>query len=94
MGSTGFFQSVVVAAFGLIFTACGGSSQAPKEPSAVDDSTQTAPAQPEEPVATGSGVDVGMQFEDKGDSSKTDRTPPPTNSYKPGGKTKPGATPP
>ena len=94
MCSTSIFRCAVVAALGLIMTACGGSSQAAKAPVSVDDSTQTAPAQPEEPAATGSGVDVGMQFEDKGDSNKADRTPPPTNSYKPGGKTKQATTPP
>jgi hypothetical protein len=43
-------------------------------------------------VTAGHGVEVGMEFEDKGDTGeKRDRTPPPTPTYKPANKGKQAA---
>ncbi len=93
MQSRGIFQYSITTAISLVMTACGGSSQPAKDPSTVEDSPPAAPTQSDEPTATGSGVDAEMQFEDKGESTKADRTPPPTPSYKPTAKVKPESTP-
>ena len=69
-------------------TACGASSQSGKP--AEDPATATA-AEEQGPSAAGQGIDVGMQFEDKGEKEKVDRTPPPTPSYKPTTKNKQAA---
>ena len=94
MQMTGIIRYAVGASICFVITACAGHSQPAKDPSTHEEPTQAPAAQPEEPVASGSGVDVGMQFEDKGESTQADRTPPPTPAYKPGGKSKPASTPP
>jgi hypothetical protein len=71
-------------------TACGASSQAGKVPATAEEPA-VATTEAAEPANAGQGIDVGMQFEDKGEKEKTDRTPPPTQTYKPSVKNKQAA---
>ncbi len=72
-----------------VFTACGGSTPAANSPDSVEQAAIAESAEPVTPT-TGRGVEVGMEFEDKGDDAveKRDRTPPPTPTYKPSNKGK------
>jgi hypothetical protein len=72
----------------VLGTACGASSQAGKESATAGDPASAASAEPQEPTAAGQGIDVGVQYEDKGDKERADRTPPPTPTYKPTNKNK------
>jgi hypothetical protein len=86
------FQYAIAVVFGLATTACGGSTAPAKNATSVDSSAASDVQQPVEPTPAGSGVEVGMQFEDKGDpEKKADRTPPPTPTYKPASKDKKAA---
>ena len=71
-------------------TACGASSQSGRDPATAEDPAAAA-TEVLEPTAAGQGMDVGMQFEDKGDKEKSDRTPPPTQTWKPVNKNKQAA---
>jgi hypothetical protein len=88
-------RSVVFCATGAlvcVLTACGGSTPPANSPDSIEQSAMGESAEPANPT-TGRGVEVGMEFEDKGDDSaeKRDRTPPPTQSYKPSSKGKQAA---
>ncbi len=89
MDRTGIIRAGTWVLVGLV-TACGASSQAGKEPATAEEAT-VATTETQEPAMAGQGIDVGMQFEDKGDKEKSDRTPPPTPSYKPATKNKQAA---
>jgi hypothetical protein len=72
----------------LATIACSSHSQpakqpVPAEPAQAPESAAAAPAPDGESAAAGQGMDVGMQFEDKGDKQATERVPPPTQSWKP-----------
>jgi hypothetical protein len=86
MHSVGNISVGVLGLIGLALVACGGSEKNVKDPS---DVSEPAPAATEPTTAPAArGDEVGMQFEDKGESQKADRTPPPTPSYKPAGRGK------
>lgn len=72
-------------------TACGASSQSGKGSATAEDPAAATATEAQEPAAAGQGIDVGMQFEDKGDKQQVDRTPPPTPTYKPTNKNKQAA---
>ena len=93
MKSPTILHYIVLTTLCLMSGGCGKQAPSAKDPSTVDEATP-ATTQSTEPTAPGAGVDVGMQFEDKGESNKADRTPPPTPAYKPSNKGKaPAATP-
>ena len=71
-------------------TACGAASQSGKEPATAEEPA-VATTEVSEPTTASQGIDVGMQFEDKGEKEKSDRTPPPTQTYKPTVKNKQAA---
>jgi len=81
MDSSGIIRAGTWVLIGLS-TACGASSQSGKEPATAEEPA-VATTEAQEPTAAGQGIDVGMQFEDKGEKEKSDRTPPPTQTYKP-----------
>jgi len=73
-------------------TACGGSSPPANSPESVDEASTAESSESSSKTTAGHGVEVGMEFEDKGDTSeKRDRTPPPTPTYKPSNKGKQAA---
>ncbi len=89
MDRIGIIRGGTLLMIGLI-TACGASSRLGKDPATAED-TAAAPTEVREPTAPGEGIDVGVQFEDKGDVEKADRTPPPTQTWKPVNKNKQAA---
>ncbi len=84
MNTTGIIRTGTWLLIGLI-TACGASSKAGKDPATAEESA-VATTEVAEPTNAGQGIDVGMQYEDKGEKEKTDRIPPPTPTYKPAAK--------
>ena len=89
MNTTNIIRAGTWSLIGLV-TACGASSQSGKDPVTAEEPA-VATTEVSEPASAGQGIDVGMQFEDKGEKEKTDRTPPPTPTYKPATKTKEAA---
>jgi hypothetical protein len=76
----------------VAMTACGGSSPPANSPDPADEAALAEPSESGNKTTAGHGVEVGMEFEDKGDTSeKRDRTPPPTPTYKPSNKGKQAA---
>ena len=88
MHSVGSVCSGIFGLIGLVLAGCGAPPQVAKAPSSADDSTNASAAPAPEANAAGDEPGEGLQFEDKGETEKTDRTPPPTPSYKPSGKGK------
>jgi len=73
-------------------TACGGSSTPANSPDSVDEAALAESSESSTKPTAGHGVEVGVEFEDKGDTGeKRDRTPPPTPTYKPSNKGKQAA---
>ena len=76
----------------VAMTACGGSSTPANSPDSVDEAAMAESSESSDKATAGHGVEVGMEFEDKGDTGeKRDRTPPPTPTYKPSNKGKQAA---
>lgn len=76
----------------LAMTACGGSAPPANSPDSVDEAAVAESSESSNKTTAGHSVEVGMEFEDKGDTSeKRDRTPPPTPTYKPSNKGKQAA---
>ena len=61
-----------------ILTGCGGPTPAANSPDSIEQAAMTESSEPT--PTTGRGMEVGMEFEEKGDDAaeKRDRTPPPT----------------
>ena len=76
----------------IAVTACGGSSSPANSPDSIDEAVKAESSESSKQSTAGHGVEVGMEFEDKGDTGeKRDRTPPPTPTYKPSNKGKQAA---
>ena len=76
----------------ITMVACGGASKTANSPGAIDDAALAEARQSHENGATTPDDRVGMEFEDKDQpSEKHDRTPPPTQTYKPSNKLKQAA---
>lgn len=92
-------ESTITLFLCLVATACAASSQSSggaATPQPVNQSVQASPTKAGEPSPAGGDQEdtaeiaspgddmVGMKFEDaRGDEEATDRTPPPTRSWKP-----------
>lgn len=79
----------------LLVTLASGCAGSQAEASSPDASRLSEPAESRSSgLGAGHGVDVGMEYEDKAEEvpERRERTPPPTRSYKPAGKSKPVAT--
>jgi hypothetical protein len=82
-----FFQGAVLVGLGLTFAGCAKSTPAPEDPSTVDPSSeQKSDSEMAASQSAGShSLDVGMEFEDKGDDNarRAHHDAPPTASWKP-----------
>jgi hypothetical protein len=92
MRRTGVIRFTLPILVCLAAIACGAKSRPANDPSTTSPPAEqtTTPEPVVENTASGDDSDVGMQFQEREDKAEaSDRTPPPTKSWKPVDKDKP-----